>query len=44
MMVWRLWGGLDDGTCSKENFGGKFWQLDDASESLWGFGFVKAVQ
>jgi hypothetical protein len=35
---------VDNGTCSKENFGGKFWQLDDASESLWRFGFVKVVQ
>jgi hypothetical protein len=52
-MVWRLRGGLKDGTGSgevndstgsREIFGGKFWQPDGMSESLQGLGFAKAVQ
>jgi hypothetical protein len=49
-MAWRLRGGLDDGTGSKEVddgagsneiFGRKFWQIDGMSESLRGLGFAK---
>jgi hypothetical protein len=49
----RLQGGLDDGTGSgevddsagsREIFGGKFWQPDGVSESLWGLGFAKVMQ
>jgi hypothetical protein len=44
MMAQRLQGGLDDSTGSgevddivgfRENFGGKFWQPGNMSESLW---------
>jgi hypothetical protein len=51
--AWRLWGGLydgmgsgevNDGVGSRENFGGKFWQPDDVSESLRGLGFAKDAQ
>jgi hypothetical protein len=53
MTVWRLQGGLDDGTGSgkvddgagsREIFGGKFWQPDGVSESLWELGFAMAAQ
>jgi hypothetical protein len=49
----RLQGGPDDGTGSgevdggtgcRENFDGKFSQLDGVSESLRGLGFAKAAQ
>jgi hypothetical protein len=52
-MTWRLWGGLDDGTSSREVhngagsreiFGGNFWLLDGVSESLRGLGFANATQ
>jgi hypothetical protein len=52
-MTWRLWGGLDDGTGSREVhngagsreiFGGNFWLLDGVSESLRGLGFANATQ
>jgi hypothetical protein len=51
--AWRLRGGLDNGTGSREVddgagyreiFGGKFWQPDGVSESLQGLGFAKAAQ
>jgi hypothetical protein len=51
-MAQRLWGGLNDGTGSrevddgagsKEIFDGKFWQPNDVSESLRGLGFAKAA-
>jgi hypothetical protein len=31
----------DDGACSRENFGGKFWQSDGVSESLQGLVFFQ---
>jgi hypothetical protein len=49
----RLQGGVNDGmgsgevddvAGSREIFGGKFWQPDDVSESLWGLGFANTVQ
>jgi hypothetical protein len=52
-MVWRLRGGHDDsmgsgevndGTSSREIFGGKFYQPDGVSESLWEIGFAMAAQ
>jgi hypothetical protein len=52
-MTQRLWVGLDngagsgevnDGTGSREIFGGKFWQPDGVSESLSGLGFAKVAQ
>jgi hypothetical protein len=52
-MAQSLWGGLDDGTGSREVndgagsreiFGGKVWQPDGVSESLWGLGFAKVTQ
>jgi hypothetical protein len=36
-------GEVDDGAGSREIFGGKFWQLDGVSESLWGLEFAKAM-
>jgi hypothetical protein len=51
--AWRLQGGLndgmsseevDDGVGSRKIFDGKFWQLDDISESLRGLGFTKSMQ
>jgi hypothetical protein len=52
-MVRRLQRGLDngmgsgevnDGTCSREIFGEKFWQPGGVSESLWRLGFAKIAQ
>jgi hypothetical protein len=52
-MVWRLQGGLDDGTSSEEVdngvssmeiFGRKFWQPVGVSERLRGLRFAKAAQ
>jgi hypothetical protein len=37
-------GEVNDGTGSRKNFGGKFWQSNDVSESLRGLGFAKATQ
>jgi hypothetical protein len=37
-------GEVNDGVGSRENFGRKFWQPDDVSESLRGLGFVKDAQ
>jgi hypothetical protein len=53
MMVWRLWGGLDDSTSSGEfiddvssrkNFSGKFGLFDGVIENLWGLGFANAMK
>jgi hypothetical protein len=35
---------VDDGVGSQETFGGKFWQPQGMSESLWGLRLVKAAQ
>jgi hypothetical protein len=52
-MAQSLWGGLDDGTGSREVndgagsreiFGRKVWQPDGVSESLRGLGFAKVAQ
>jgi hypothetical protein len=53
MTVRRLYGGFDDGTCSgevddgtgsRENFSGKFWQPDGVSENLYEIGFAMVMQ
>jgi hypothetical protein len=52
-MAWRIQGGLNDDTGSKEVddasgsreiFDGIFSQPDGVSESLWGLGFAKVVE